>query len=215
MAWRVQGGRVMEPSIAGFLICGVLFACALFTEAPIIVALMASLAFGSTAIMTLSALGGSSPLIYVVFLVGLFATVALRRNMIGELGTVFARQPLASVVVLLILYTVAGALVLPRLFEGQTMTSFPCAPAGSGASPKSRSLPVTGNIAQSLYFVLTALSFFAFSVLLLQRRTLTAVQTGFFTSAGVRAGLGYIDLVWQGFSAGGVLEPVRSHHTRC
>jgi hypothetical protein len=201
----------MEPSIAGFLICGVLFAFAWFSEAPIVVALMASLAFGSTAIVTLSALGGSSPLIYVVFLVGLFATVALRRNIIGELGTVFARQPMAWVVVLLILYTVAGALLLPRLFEGQTMTFVPVrAGGGSGRIAEVPLAPVTGNITQSLYFVLTALSFFAFSVLLLQRKTLTAVKTGFFTWASVHAGLGYIDLFGKASGAGDVLEPVRS-----
>jgi hypothetical protein len=201
----------MEPSVAGFLICGLLFAFAWFSEAPIIVALMASLAFGSTAIVTLSALGGSSPLIYVVFLMGLFATVALRRNIVGELGTVFARQPMAWVVVLLILYTVAGALLLPRLFEGQTMTFVPVrSGGGAGRIAEVPLAPVTGNITQSLYFVLTALSFFAFSVLLLRRKTLAAIKTGFFAWASLHAALGYIDLLGKASGAGDILEPVRS-----
>ena len=169
----------MEPSLAGILICCGLFAAALLTEAPVIVALMASLAFGSTAIVTLPALGGSSPLIYVVFLMALFVTVALRRNLVGELGTVFAQQPLAWLVLLLTLYTVLGALVFPRMFEGQTNVFVPLrTESGAGRIAEVPLAPVTGNITQSLYFVISALSFFAFSVLLLQQGYAAGDQEG-------------------------------------
>lgn len=201
----------MEPSVAGILICCGLFAAALFTEAPVIVALMASLAFGSTAIMTLPALGGSSPLIFVVFLMALFVTVALRRNLVGELGTVFAQQPLAWLVLLLTLYTVLGALVFPRMFEGQTNVFIPLrSVSGPGRIAEIPLAPVTGNITQSLYFVISALSFFAFSVLLLQRGTLQAIRKGFFAWAGLHASLGFIDLFGKVAGLGDVLAPVRS-----
>jgi hypothetical protein len=201
----------MEPSIAGILICCGLFAAALLTEAPVIVALMASLAFGSTAIVTLPALGGSSPLIYVVFLMALFATVGLRRNLVGELGTVFTQQPLAWLVVLLTLYTVVGALVFPRMFEGQTNVFVPVrSEAGAGRIAEVLLAPVTGNVTQSMYFVITALSFFAFSVLLPQQGTLQAIRKGFFAWAGLHASLGFIDLFGKVAGLGDVLAPVRS-----
>ena len=201
----------MEPSIAGILICCGLFAAASFTEAPVVVALMASLAFGSTAIMTLPALGGSSPLIFVVFLIALFVTVALRRNVVSELGTVFAQQPLAWLVLFLTLYTVIGALVLPRMFEGQTQVFIPLRSASeAGRIAEVPLAPVTGNVTQALYFVVSALSFFAFSVLLLQRSTLRAIRNGFFACAGLHAGLGFIDLFGKVAGLGDVLAPVRS-----
>src|SRR4029079_16083862 len=201
----------MEPSLAGILICCGLFAAALHTEAPVIVALMASLAFGSTAIMTLPALGSSSPLIYVVFVMALFVTVALRRNLVGELGTVFAQQPLAWLVLLLTLYTVVGALVFPRMFAGQTDVFIPLrTESGAGRIAEIPLAPVSGNITQSLYFVVSALSFFAFSVLLLQRGTLPAIRKGFFAWAGVHASLGFIDLFGKIAGLGDVLAPIRS-----
>jgi hypothetical protein len=201
----------MEPSVAGVLICCGLLAAAWFTEAPVIVALIASLAFGSTAIVTLPALGGSSPLIYVVFLLGLFATVALRRNILHELGTVFAQQPAAWLVLLLTLYTVVGALVLPRLFAGETTAFIPLrADARAGRIAEIPLVPVTGNVTQSLYFVLTALSFFAFSVLLLQRGTLAAIRKGFFAWAILHASLGFSDLFGKIAGLGDLLAPVRS-----
>ncbi len=201
----------MEPSIAGILICCGLFAAASFTEAPVVVALMASLAFGSTAIMTLPALGGSSPLIFVVFLMALFVTVALRRNLVAELGTVFAQQPLAWLVLLLTLYTVIGALVLPRMFEGQTEVFIPLRFESDGGRIGEVPLaPVTGNVTQALYFVVSALSFFAFSVLLLQGTTLRAIRNGYFACAGLHAGLGFIDLFGKAAGLGDVLAPVRS-----
>jgi hypothetical protein len=200
----------MEPSVAGVLVCCGLLAAAWFTEAPVIVALMASLAFGSTAIVTLTALGGSSPLIYVVFLMGLFLTVALRRNVLRELGTVFTQQPLAWLILLLTLYTVVGALVLPRMFAGQTTAFIPLRTVGAGRIAEIPLAPVTGNITQSLYFVLTALSFFAFSVLLLKREAFGAIRTGFFAWASLHASLGFIDLFGKIAGLGDLLAPVRS-----
>ena len=201
----------MVPSLAGVLICCGLFAAAWFTERPLIVALMASIAFGSTAIVTLTALGGSSPLIYVVFLMALFATVALRRDIMRELGVVLTQQPLAWLVLLLALYTVVGALVLPRMFAGETTAFIPVrSGGGAGGIAEIPLMPVPGNITQSMYFVLTALSFFAFSVLLLRRETFGAIRTGFFAWASVHASLGFIDLLGKIAGLGDVLAPIRS-----
>ncbi|MGN6534150.1 MAG: hypothetical protein ACTHKQ_00295, partial [Mesorhizobium sp.] len=57
----------MQLSIAGLSVCAVILIVAFNSRGTLIVALLASLAFGSTAAMTLTSLGGSSPLIYTLF----------------------------------------------------------------------------------------------------------------------------------------------------
>jgi hypothetical protein len=198
----------MVPSIAGVLICCGLLAMAWFTKAPVIVALIASLAFGATAIATLPALGGSSPLIYVVFLVGLLASVALRRDILRDLGTVLARQPAAWLILFLIGYTVAGAYLLPRLFAGETTVFVSLRDQARIAEIPLG--PVGGNLTQSLYFVLSALAFFALSVLLLHRGTLAALRTGFFAWAILHVSMGLIGLFGKIAGMGDLLAPIRS-----
>jgi hypothetical protein len=198
----------MVPSIAGVLICCGILAAVWFVEAPAIVALIASLAFGATAIATLPALGGSSPLIYVVFLLGLLASVALRRDVMRNLGTVLVQQPVAWLILFLVGYTVAGAYLLPRLFAGETTIFIPLRDQMRiGEVPLS---PVGGNLTQSLYFVLSALAFFALSVLLLQKGTLAALRKGFFAWAILHVSMGLVDLFGKLAGMGDVLAPIRS-----
>jgi hypothetical protein len=183
-------------------------AAASFTEAPLLVALIASLAFGATAIATLPALGGSSPLIYVVFLGGLLATVALRRDALRGLGKVLAQQPGAWLILFLIAYTVAGAYLMPRLFAGETTSFIPLRDLMLvGEVPLG---PVGGNLTQSLYFVLSALAFFALSVLLFQRGTLAALRKGFFALTILHVSMGLIGLFGKLTGMGDVLAPIRS-----
>lgn len=70
----------MEPSIPGLLLLLALLALGRRLGAAIVIGLFLSLPFGSTALGTLGALGGSSPLIYVAFVLLLLAAVALRRS---------------------------------------------------------------------------------------------------------------------------------------
>jgi hypothetical protein len=198
----------MVPSIAGVLICCGLMAAVWFTEVPVVVALIASLAFGSTAIATLPALGGSSPMIYVVFLVGLLASVALRRDIMRNIGTVLVQQPTAWLILFLIGYTVVGAILLPRLFAGETTVFVPVRDTMRIAEVPL--VPVGGNITQSLYFVLSALAFFALSVLLLQKGTLAALRKGFFAWAILHVSMGFIDLFGKIAGLGDLLAPIRS-----
>src|SRR5450432_783956 len=99
----------MIPSLAGLIVCVAIFLGALRSAAPLLVGLIVSFAFGATAIANLPALGGSSPLVYVVFAAALLAGVVLRRDSFRELGTVFAQQPAAWLLVLLALYVALGS----------------------------------------------------------------------------------------------------------
>jgi hypothetical protein len=78
-ARRGTGGEArsaMQVSLAGLLVCGALLLVAYYSRGMLIVALAASQVFGATAVVTLSFVGGSSPLIYTVFAGLLVAAVA-------------------------------------------------------------------------------------------------------------------------------------------
>src|SRR5262249_14124774 len=155
-----------------------------------VIGLFLSLPFGSTALGTLGALGGSSPLIYVAFVLLLLAAVALRRGFGDRLGHVLSRHGTAWVVGALIVYAVAGAVLLPRLFVGQTNV-FVVIPEAVIGQPLA---PVSANVTQTGYFVLGALTYFAFAVSLIEKGQLECVRRGFLVWAVVHASLGGIDL---------------------
>ena len=201
----------MIPSIAGLIVCSVIYLFALRSTAPPLVSLIVSLAFGATAIANLPAVGGSSPLIYVVFAAALLVGVVLRRDSFRELGTVFAQQPSAWLLVLLAVYVAAGAYLLPRIFAGQTAVFIPQRQDGEGGGIVEVLLtPVSGNITQTMYFLLDILTFFAVSILLLQRKMFVAIKQGFFAMATVHVVLGCIDFLGKLGGAPDVLAPLRS-----
>jgi hypothetical protein len=198
----------MELSIAGLLICFALVLVAQFFEGRLIVASIASFTFGATALVTVPALGGASPLICMVFLVALMATVALRPGFLASLAKVFAQQPAAWLILFLLLYSIVGALTLPRIFAGSTTVFVPVRIEGRVAEVLLS--PTSGNISQLLYFTIACLSFFALSILLPQRNTLSAVRNGFFVFVTLHVALGFIDLFGKAAGLGDVLAPIRS-----
>lgn len=199
----------MVPSIAGLLVCAGIWLMALRSDSSLLVALLVSFAFGSTAIVTLPALGGSSPLTYVVFAIALIVSVLLRRHSFRELNVVLSQQPEAWLLIILALYTIAGAFLLPRIFAGQT-TAFVPQRDGGGGIAEVLLAPVAGNITQSFYFLLGILLFFALSVLLLQQRTLLALRQGYFGWAIAHVVMGFIDFLGKLAGAGDLLSPIRS-----
>ena len=201
----------MEPSLAGILICFGLLAVARFFDMPTIVALIASLAFGSTAIVTLPALGGSSPMVFVALLMVLLGSVALRRNWPRDLQRVFFQQPTAWLVLLLSIYTVAGAFLLPSLFTGEATVFVPQRLEGTaGDIVKTTLAPVSGNVTQTLYFVFGALAFFALSMVLLRPNALKAIRQGFFVWATLHVSAGFLDLFGKFAGIDDILSPIRS-----
>lgn len=197
----------MEPSLGGLVVVACLLLLGYALGAPIIIGLFASLPFGSTAIGSLSALGGSTPLIYVAFVLLLLASVALRRRFLHELSLVFANYWVAWIVAALIVYSIISAVVFPRLFAGQT-SAFVATPGG--AVRELPLAPVSGNITQTGYFVLGALVFFAFAILAMKGGYRDAIRRGFLTWAIVHAALGVIDILGKVSGAGDVLAPIRT-----
>ncbi len=196
----------MTPSLGGILVMVALLALGHRLGSPIIVGLLAALPFGSTAIGTVGALGGSSPLVYVAFVLMLLAAVAMQQRCLDRLCTVFARHWTAWVVAVLIAYAVAGAVLFPRLFQGQTLALVPT-PEGVKELPLG---PASSNITQTGYFVLGALTFYAFAILVDSKAQLDAVRRGFLAFAAVHASLGIIDLAGKMSGLGDILWPIRT-----
>jgi hypothetical protein len=196
----------MEPSIPGLLLILALLALGRRLGSAVVIGLFMSLPFGSTALGTLGALGGSSPLVYVAFVLLLLVTVALSRGFADRLAYVLSSRGTSWVVGGLIVYAVAGAVLLPRLFLGQTEV-FVVAPDAVISQPLA---PVSANITQTGYFVLAALAYFAFAISLVGKGQLEAVRRGFLAWAIVHAGLGTIDLAGKLSGLGDALLPIRT-----
>jgi hypothetical protein len=198
----------MQVSVIGFVICAGILVAGYYLRSALVIGLMASLAFGSTAIVTLSSLGGSSPLIYTAFAALMVGCVALERRLWQNLGTVFGQIRASWVVCSLMIYAVVGALIFPRLFAGQTSV-FVASRTRRGVFEVPLE-PVSGNISQTGYFVLGGMTFLALCVLLISADRMAAVRRAFFAWCILHTSMGLIDLMGKLAGAGDVLWPVRT-----
>jgi hypothetical protein len=198
----------MSVSLVGALVfIGILLMARNF-ESPLIVALFASLTFGSTSLFTLSAIGGATPLLSAVFVLLLVAGVALRRNALHEFGAVLREQPAVWLLLLLVAYSVLGAFLLPRLLAGQTGIFMLNREAKTLALVPL--MPSSGNITQTMYFILSAATFFAFCILLRERRALKGIRQGILVWATLHVLFGFVDLAGKMAGLGDVLAPIRT-----
>jgi hypothetical protein len=198
----------LQPSVVGILVCAAILAFACWPARSLLVGLMASLAFGATAVATLGSLGGSSPLIYTLFAALLLAALPLTRHIRGDIVTVFRYSRSAWLVCALLVYAVIGAVLFPRLFAGQTSV-FVASHTRGGVYEVALS-PVSGNISQTGYFVLGGLTFLALCVALLHGKALEDVRRGFFLWCVLHTGLGLLDLLGKLAGLGDILAFLRT-----
>lgn len=171
-------------------------------RAPFTFAFFASLAFGSTAIVS----GGLNLLLYVPLSAMLMAAATLRRTFWRDLERVFRIHWIPIVVVTLLVYGLASAIILPRMFAGDTTVFV----ASRGAIIETALRPVSGNINQSAYFALGILAFFAVASQLARDGRFELLRTGFFAFAVANATLGTLDLIGKASGAGDLLSPLRT-----
>jgi hypothetical protein len=196
----------VEISLIGVVVCGGLLLVGYAMGAPLVGALFASLPFGSTAIVILPALGGSSPLVFVVFVLALLASIALKRGFLDDLAALLARSPAAQAACALAAYAIVSACLFPRLFAGATRAHI----VVEGAVVEAPLGPVAGNITQTLYLTLGVFLFLGMCLLLQQKENWRAVERGFFAFAIVHAGFGLVDIAAKLAGAGDVLAPLRN-----
>jgi hypothetical protein len=192
--------------LPGLGVWAALLVCGYFAGAPLIIGFFASLPFGATAFAALPSLGGSSPLIYVLFALAIIAAVALRRSVLADLGRAFAVYPAAWLVCALALYAAVSSYIFPRLFAERTIAFVPV----EGVVTEVQLGPTGGNITQTAYFLLGALLFLALIVSLERREVLGKMARGFFAFVIVHVLLGFVDFAGKLAGAGDVLEPIRT-----
>jgi hypothetical protein len=198
----------VQVSLVGLIVCAGILLAGYFCRGALIIGLIASLAFGSTALMTLGSLGGASPLIYTFFAALLVTAVAARRRIWRDLGDVFGKIRPIWVLCSLMVYTIVGAWLFPRLFAGQTSV-FVQSKTRKGVIEAALA-PVSGNISQTGYFILGGLTAIALCVLLLQKDRIDQIRRGFLLWCCLHAGMGLIDLTSKLAGAGDVLWPIRT-----
>ncbi|MBZ9892226.1 hypothetical protein LB559_30285 [Mesorhizobium sp. BR1-1-3] len=199
----------MQISPVGLIVCAGILLTAIYCRAPLIIGLLASLAFGSTALMTLSSLGGSSPLIYTFFGFLLLTGVAAKRRILQDLGDAFGKIRPMWVLVSLMFYAVAGAWLFPRLFAGQT-SAFVQSKTRHGVVIEASLEPVSSNISQTGYFILGGLTAIALCILLLNKDRMDEIRRGFFIWCIFHVAMGLIDLVGKLAGAGDLLLMIRT-----
>ncbi|WP_245462030.1 hypothetical protein, partial [Mesorhizobium sp. M7A.F.Ca.US.003.02.1.1] len=198
----------MQVSLPGLLVCTAILLVAYYSRGMLIIGLIASQAFGATAVMTLSFLGGSSPLIYTLFAGLLVTAVAARRRIWFDLGFVFGSIGSIWVLTSLMLYAIIGSWLFPRFFAGQTTVFVQS--KNRGTVVEDSLAPVSANISQTGYFILGGLAAIALCALLLHSNRIDQIRRGFFLWCGLHAGLGLIDFIGKTAGAGDFLAPIRT-----
>lgn len=198
----------MQMSVPGLLVCVAILVVAYYSRGMLIIGLVASQAFGATAVMTLTFLGGSSPLIYTMFAALLVTAVAARRRVWFDLGSVFGSIGPVWILTSLMAYAIIGAWLFPRFFAGQTAVFVQS--EIRGAVVEAPLGPVSSNISQTGYFILGGLTAIAVCALLLHSNRIDQVRRGFFLWCGLQAAMGLIDFIGKNAGAGDLLAPIRT-----
>jgi hypothetical protein len=198
----------MQISLMGLVVSAGLLVAAYYCRGVVIVGLIGSLAFGSTALMTLSSLGSSSPLIYTFFAGLLVAVVACRRRIWHDLGDLLGSVGAIWALLSLMTYVVIGAWLFPRLFAGQTSV-FVQSRIRLGVAEVPLA-PVSANISQTGYFILGGLATIALCILLVDRDRVDQLRRGLLLWCCLHTGMGLIDLFGKLAGAGDVLAPIRT-----
>lgn len=197
----------MSISIIGLAISLALLAWGRARRSLLVIPLIASNAFGATAVVTAAALGGASPLIYNVFcgvlILSALLTAEIRHDLVETLRQTWVPWGVCA----LIVYAVGSAALMPRLFAGQT-TSFEL--SHDVGFVEVSLAPSSSNVMQTTYLVLFALTFFALVTLLLRHQPLDAVRKGFLTWAVLNAIGGIVDLGAKIAGFGDVLSVLRT-----
>ena len=201
----------MQISLIGALIFVALLFLDRFFRGQLIVALMASLAFGATAVFALSSLGGASPPVFTLMPLVMGGVAIFQRQIFRELARVFRDHPVSTWSVLILMVIVfCGAFISPRLFAGEVIVFVVNRSDVSGGVEAALLSPSTFNITQAGYLAISAFTYLIIATILQRERSLETIKAGYLAWAGVIALSGLIDLSAKLVGLGDVLEPLRT-----
>jgi hypothetical protein len=159
----------------------------------------------------LSSLGGSTPLIYTIFVALMLAGFAFSRELLPALKRIFGLDPVGWIIVFLIIYVIGGAIIFPRLFAGEAIVYVVerLSSTRGGVVPAPLG-PSGGNLTQAGYFTLAALVYFAALAVATQPGGLRVLRTAGFAWALTIAVTGYVDLLAKLAGLGDVFSIIRT-----
>jgi hypothetical protein len=196
----------MIPSPEGILVVIALLVMGRLAGGTVIVALFVSLAFGCTAVVSIPALGDSSPLISAVLELLLVACTVLRRKFYEDLATVLREHISAVTACLLAYYAIVSAIVLPRLFAGD-VTAFVLIDGMIAEVPLA---PSKGNINQTAYLLAGIATFLSLRISMYNRDSISVIRRGILAFVTVNVILGLLDFCGKMSGTGDWLQPVRT-----
>jgi len=179
----------VEPVGILFVAFGALVS--LFGIGPAICVAVGSVAFTSTTLMAIPGMGGASITIPQVGLGLLLLLAVLRRGSLDRLLAVLRDEPAAQALCLFAVLATAGALLLPRLFAGETEVFTLARVAEIIIAVPLR--PSSGNITQTLYMLSDVAAFLCVLVLVRDARDFRRFVRGFQTLVAVQVGFALID----------------------
>jgi hypothetical protein len=201
-----RGSIALSLSVVGALVFGALLLAGRFAGNTLLFGLLTSLAFGSTAIVTIPALGNSSPLIYAIFVLLLTASTVMRPYFLRDLSLVFREHLSALIACLIAFYAIVSAITMPRLFAGEVNTFIPV----DGMILEMPLAPSGGNLTQTAYLLVGVAVFFSVRVLLSDLRALKTLRVALFSYVIANASLGLLDIAGKFAGLGDCLLPIRT-----
>ncbi|CAO4167592.1 hypothetical protein CLBKND_01012 [Methylorubrum aminovorans] len=187
----------MEVSIAGMIIAALIATICMFGRRVAIITSICAFAFPSTALVTLTSLGGSSITVPQFGLVCLFITALSSGDLAPKISNIFKTEASAQIIALFTIFAVVGAYIMPRLFTDVTEV-FSLARSSSGRGNVLSTVPLSpssGNITQPFYFLGNLAGFLSILVLSQSRKTLDMVVAGLIGLVIVHTLGGAIDFV--------------------
>lgn len=187
----------MEISVAGIILAALIAVICAFGRKAAIITSICCFAFPSTALITLTSLGGSSITIPQFGLVCLFLTALSSGDVSQKISNIFKTEPSAQAIALFAAFAVVGAYIMPRLLTDTTEV-FSLARGSGGRGNVLSTVPLSpssGNITQPFYFLGNLAGFLSVLVLCQTRKTLNTVVMGLIGLVAVHTLGGAIDFV--------------------
>ncbi len=166
--------------------------------------------FGAAAAFNLPAFGGASVMVMDLAALVMFMIVFLSADGVPRLlGSMRPGQP-GFYLMLLLLFSLASALLFPRLFQGQTQTF---GIARNQAGPEIVLTPLratTGNLTQLFRLFLDGLTFLALATVFRLRTDVGPVLLAMVVATVVQVGLGVADVLSVDIGMQYLLDPIRT-----
>ena len=199
----------MQPTLFGALVALVGIWCQFGSFRRTVIVMVALTVFGAVAALDLPALGGASVTPANFFLLFfLLRLVSMRNGTATLVAEIAPRRPL-FVFLLLIIWIVGSAFLLPRLFEGATNVFS----LSRSADNDGGTMPLhftSGNLSQAVYAIGGFLVACATSAFARKKDGFEAILSAFVLVTSLNIGFGLLDLVTAATHTGFILDVIHT-----